>query len=109
VYGADYVPSLDRACDAIVKVRHSTALNDKVLGIIVGPHTFMSHGDGLAVVNDLDFSIRYEVGQAIVPDTSGLCRIATHEEKLLCAIDQIRLPRITAVFDGQPFVAVFIG
>jgi hypothetical protein len=110
VYGVGYVPTLERPTDAIVKVRHSTTFSNKILGVIVDDHTFMSHGDGLAVVvNDADYSIRYEVGQVLVPDISGLCRVATHEEKLLCAIDQIHLPRITAVFSGQPFVAVFIG
>jgi hypothetical protein len=49
VYGEDFVPSLDRATDAIVKVKQSTTLNPAVLGIIVGPDTFASHGDVLCV------------------------------------------------------------
>jgi hypothetical protein len=34
VYGDEYAPTLERACDAIVKVRPSTTLNTRVLGVI---------------------------------------------------------------------------
>jgi hypothetical protein len=81
VYGTDYVPTLDRARDAIVKVRHSTSLNAKVLGIIIDDHTFASHGDVLCrVINTEDWSIVYELGDVLVPDIQGLCRKSTHTE-----------------------------
>jgi hypothetical protein len=108
--GVPYVPTLDRACDAIVKVRHSTALNDKVLGIITDSRTFGSHGDILCrVINTVDWSIVYEVGEILVPDIQGLCRIATHTERKFAAYHQIHLPRITALFQECEFVAAFIS
>jgi hypothetical protein len=108
--GVPYVPSLDRACDAIVKVRHSTSLNDKVLGIITDDHTFSTHGDLLCrVINTEDWSIEYELGDTLVPDIQGLCRKATHTERKFAAYHQIHLPRITALFPECEFVAAFIG
>jgi hypothetical protein len=108
--GVPYVPSLDRACDAICKVRHSTSLNDKVLGIITDSHTFMSHGDCLCrVINTVDWSIVYELGDTLVPDIQGLCRKATHTERKFAANHQLHLPRITALFPGCEFVAAFMS
>jgi hypothetical protein len=110
VYGADYVPTLDRATDAIVKVRHSTSLNAKVLGIIIDDHTFANLGDMLCrVINTEDWSIVYDVGEILVPDIQGLCRKATHTERKVAAYHQIHLPRITALFPECEFVAAFIG
>jgi hypothetical protein len=108
--GVPYAPTLDRPCDAIVKVRHSISLNARVLGIITDDHTIASHGDVLCrVINTVDWSIVYELGQVLVPDIQGLCRAATHTERKFAANHQIHLPRITALFAECEFVAAFIG
>jgi hypothetical protein len=108
--GVPYVPTLDRATDAICKVRHSTSLNAKVLGIITDSHTFANSGDMLCrVINTEDWSIVYEVGDVLVPDIQGLCRKATHTERKFAADHQLHLPRITALFTECEFVACFIG
>jgi hypothetical protein len=104
VFGADYIPTLSRACDAIVKVKQSTALTSKVLGIIVGPNMFANSGDVLCVVVD-DV---YELGDLLVPDSSGLCRKAIEQEMLYAAIHRVPLPRITAIFPDQEFVGAFM-
>jgi hypothetical protein len=110
VYGTDYVPSLDRATDAICKVKHTKSFSSRIVGIITDYNQFASHGDLLCrVVNDSEYSIHYTVGDLLYPDESGMCRIATHEEKLLCAIEQIRLPKITWTLSDSEFVGAFIS
>jgi hypothetical protein len=109
VYGADYVPTLDRATDAIVKVRHSTAFSNRIVGIITDSHTFANSGDVLCVVvNETDYSIRYEVGDLLYRDSSGLCRRATQEEALLACIARVPLPKITWLEPGKSFVGCFM-
>jgi hypothetical protein len=104
VYGADYEATLARPCDAIVRVKQSTALSSAVLGIIVGPDTFASHGDVLCVVVNGE----YEIGQILVPDSSGLCKKATEQQMLFAAMYRINLPKITAIFPGKEYVAAFM-
>jgi hypothetical protein len=109
IYGVDYIPTLDRATDAIMKVRHCKSFSPRIVGIITDYNQFANLGDMLCrVINDSEFSIHYEVGQLLYPDESGLCRIATHEEKLLCAIEQIRLPKITRTIPDSEFVGCFM-
>jgi hypothetical protein len=104
VYGPDFEPTLDRACDAIVKVKQSNALNSAILGIIVGPDTFASHGDCLCLVVEGD----YEVGDLLVPHESGLCRRATEQEALWAMVHRVALPKITAMIPDREFVCCFI-
>jgi hypothetical protein len=104
VYGADYQATLARPCDAIVKVKQSTTLNSAVLGVIVGPDTFASHGDVLCLIIDGE----YEIGQILVPDSSGLCRKATEQQMPYAAMYRIALPKITAIFPGKEYVAAFM-
>jgi hypothetical protein len=107
--GVPYVPTLDRATDAICKVRHCKAFTPKIVGIITDYNQYASHGDILCrCVNDDQFSIKYEVGDLLFPDETGLCRVATHEEKLLCAIDQVCLPKITWTMPDSEFVGCFL-
>jgi hypothetical protein len=109
VYGVDYVPTMDRATDAICKVRHCKSFTPKIVGIITDYNQYSSHGDILCrCVNDDQFSIKYEVGDLLFPDETGLCRVATHEEKLLCAIDQVCLPKITWTMPDSEFVGCFL-
>jgi hypothetical protein len=110
VYGADYVPTLERATDAIMKVRHTNALTSKIVGIITASDTFANLGDILCVVaNDDQYSIKYEVGQLLVPDVSGLCRIAQEADLMFAMLYQIRLPKITWIMPDHKFVGAFIA
>jgi hypothetical protein len=110
VYGADYIPTLEHATDAICRVKHTNALSSKIVGIITDSQTMASHGDCLCVVaNDDQYSIKYEVGQLLVPDTSGLCRIAQEADLMFAMLYQIRLPKITWIMPNQKFVGAFIG
>jgi hypothetical protein len=104
VYGEDYTPTLDRATDAIVKVKQSNVLNSAVLGIIVDSEHFASHGDCLCIVVEGE----YEIGQLLVPDSSGVCRVATEQEALWSVVHRVPLPKITAIFEGEEFVACFL-
>jgi hypothetical protein len=106
VYGADFTPTLTRPCDAIVKVRPSTTLNTAILGIIVDDHTFASHGDVLATVIQ---GPTYEIGQLLVPDESGLCRIATEQEKRTITFEGLPRVRITGLVAGAEFVLAFMS
>jgi hypothetical protein len=108
--GVPYVPTLDRATDAICRVKHTNALSSKIVGIITDSQTMSSHGDLLCVVaNDDQYSIKYEVGQLLVPDTSGLCRIAQEADLMFAMLYQIRLPKITWIMPNQKFVGCFIA
>jgi hypothetical protein len=104
VYGTGYKPTLSRACDAICRVKQSTALSARVLGIIVGADSFASHGDCLCTVVDAE----YQLGDLLVPDSSGLCRKATEQECMYAAIHRVPLPRITTIFPQQEFVGAFL-
>jgi hypothetical protein len=105
VYGSGYVPTLERATDAIVKVKQCTSVNSKIMGIITKWNQFMTHGDGLCrVVDDT-----YTLGDILVPDETGLCRKASQEEALFCTINQIHLPRVSAkISDNAEIVAIFM-
>jgi hypothetical protein len=105
VYGANYIPTLDRATDAIVKVRQSACISRKILGIITSADKFASHGDAVARVVDGS----YELGDLIIPDASGLCRKASEEEALFLCINGCPKVRITAkIADNAEIVAEFI-
>jgi hypothetical protein len=105
VYGINYVPTLERATDAIVKVKQCTSVNSKIMGIITKWNQFMTHGDGLCrVVDDT-----YTLGDILVPDETGLCRKASQEEALFCTINQIHLPRVSAkISNNAEIVAIFM-
>jgi hypothetical protein len=106
---ADYVPTLDRATDAICKIKHTKSFSSRIVGIITDYDTFGSHGDVLCrVVNDSEYSIKYEVGQLLYPRETGLCRIATQEEALLAVISGVPLPKITWTQSDLEFVGCFI-
>jgi hypothetical protein len=107
VYGQDYIPTLDRATDAIVKVKPSTTLNPAILGIITDSHTFANSGDVLCVVVQSD-ATTYAVGDMLTPDSSGLCRKASDEERRYIKNHGLPRVRITALFPGKEFVACFI-
>jgi hypothetical protein len=105
VDGIAYEPTLDRTSDAIVKVKPSTTLNSAILGIIVNDHTFASAGDCLVVVLQ---GPTYNVGDVLCPDSTGVCRKATEQEKRDIVFDGLPRVRITALFPGKEFVACFI-
>jgi hypothetical protein len=104
VYGIDYIPTLDRATDAIVRVKQSTTLNSKIIGIITKNDTFMSHGDVLCrVVLDT-----YSLGDILTADESGLMRKANEQDKLFMLMNSILMPKITALFLDKDYCACFI-
>jgi hypothetical protein len=107
VDGVPYTPTLDRACDAIVKIKPSTTLNSAILGIITDDHTFANSGDVLCVVVQSD-ATTYAVGDMLTPDSSGLCRKATDDERRYIKNHGLPRVRITALFPGKEFVACFI-
>jgi hypothetical protein len=93
-----------------MKVRHCKALSKRIIGIITDYNQFMSHGDGLAVVdNDSEYSIKYEVGDVLVPSESGLCRKAEEQDLMFAMMYQIKLPRIMALLPDREFVAIFMS
>jgi hypothetical protein len=81
--------------DCICKVKLSTALNTKVLGIITSEDSFASHGDVLVVVDDGE----YHLGDLLIPTQTG-ARIATEDEKLFIMINGLPRVRITCI-DGR--------
>jgi hypothetical protein len=104
--GMPYVPTLDRPCDAICKVKPSSTLNNRILGIIVGPNTFANLGDCLCVVK---LGPRYEVGDLLAPDISGVCRRATDDEKIIIMLNGLPRVRITGILPNDcQFVLAFI-
>jgi hypothetical protein len=106
VYGTDYIPTLERSCDAIVKIKQSNTLNPKIIGIITDQNNFMSHGDVLCrVIDDI-----YNIGDLLVPDTTGLFGKGTQDEITICAVNQIHLPKVTARVPGNnEIVACFMS
>jgi hypothetical protein len=107
VYDSGYIPTLNRPCDAICKVRPATELTAKVIGIIADDHTIISHGDCLVVVKQ---GPTYEVGDILTVDSSGLCRKADEQDKLFMLMNRVPMPKITIVFPPPcEFVACFIG
>jgi hypothetical protein len=105
VYGSDYTPTLTRATDAIVKVTASNTLNNKILGIITDEHTFANLGDVLCVVVQ---GPTYRIGDILAPDESGLCRVATDDERRFIKNNGLPRVRITGLIPGKEFVLAFI-
>jgi hypothetical protein len=106
VDGVAYVPTLSRSCDAIVKVRPTNTLSIRVLGIIADSTTLITHGDCLVVVKQ---GPSYQLGQLLVPDISGVCRIATEEDKRTIMFEGLPRVRITGLVPGQEFVLAFMS
>jgi hypothetical protein len=105
--GITFVPTLSRPCDAIVKVRHTNTLSTKLLGIIANSNTIITHGDCLAVVK---LGPKYEIGQLLVPDIKGVCRIATEEDKRTIMFEGLPRVRITGIpTNDEPFVLAFMS
>jgi hypothetical protein len=104
VYGADYEPTLDRATDAICKVKASNVLNSRIVGIITDYDRFANSGDVLMrVVDDV-----YSLGELLVPDISGLCRkCADDGERLSLVLNGCPRAKITTITPGGEFVACF--
>jgi hypothetical protein len=104
VYGVDYIPTLDRATDAICKVKQSTTLNSKIVGVITKNNEFMSHGDVLCrIILDT-----YTLGDILTVDESGLMRKANEQDKLYMLMNSILMPKITALFLDKDYCACFI-
>jgi hypothetical protein len=105
VYGDNYTPSTDKACDAIVKVKQTNILSGKVLGIIVDADKFATHGDVVCRVDEDE----YELGDILTPSSTGLTRKATQEERLLMLICGVPMVKITAkISDNSEVVCCFI-
>jgi hypothetical protein len=104
VYGVDYVPTLDRATDAICKVKQSTTLNSRIVGVITKGDTFAIGGDCLCrVVDDV-----YCVGDILTADVTGLMRRADDNDRLFMMLNAIPRPKITALFLDKNYVAVML-
>jgi hypothetical protein len=104
--GVAYTPTLSRATDAITKVKSTNMLSTRVLGIITSQNTYASHGDVLVVVKQ---GPSYQLGQLLVPDISGVCRIATEEDKRTIMFEGLPRVRITGLVQGQEFVLAFMS
>jgi hypothetical protein len=67
---------LDYPTNAICKMKLSTTLNSRILGIITSENKFANLGDVVCkVVYD-----NYSLGDWLVPSSDGLCRKATDDE-----------------------------
>jgi hypothetical protein len=104
VYGVDYIPTLDRATDAIVKVKQSTTLNSKIVGVITKNNEMSTHGDALCrVVDDI-----YAIGDILTVHDSGLMKKADDNDRLFMLLNAIPRPKITALFIDKTYVAVML-
>jgi hypothetical protein len=81
--------------DCICKVKLSTTLNTKIMGIITKDDTFASHGDVLVIVDDGE----YHLGDLLVPTATG-AKTASEEEKLFIMINGLPRVRVTSC-DGS--------
>jgi hypothetical protein len=92
--------------DCICKVKQSTSLNKKIVGIITSENDFASHGDVIVKVNSLD---GLEVGDILAPDSTGYARKATEGDLMYMMLHSIPMPKITCLETGiEGFVACFI-
>jgi hypothetical protein len=92
--------------DCICKVKQSTSLNKKIVGIITSENDFASHGDVLVKVNSLD---GLEIGDILVPDTTGYARKANDGDLMYMMLHSIPMPKVTSLNTGiDNMVATFI-
>jgi hypothetical protein len=104
--GTVYTPTLDRACDAIVKVKPSIGLNTRILGVIVSSDTMTSHGDCLCVVKH----DHYNIGDLLIPGADGVCiRSTDDKDKLYIMLNGLPRVRVTGIIPNQDFVLAFIS
>ena len=92
--------------DCICKVRTSTSLNKRIVGIICSEDEFASHGDVYVRVNDIN---GLEVGDILCPDENGYGKKADEAELMLMVLHAIPRPKITSLdtaFEG--YVACFL-
>jgi hypothetical protein len=52
---------------------------------------------------------RYELGDILTVDQSGVCRKADEQDKLFMLMNGIPMPKITILFPGKEFVGCFIA
>ena len=92
--------------DCICQVKQSTSLNKKIVGIITSEKDFASHGDVLVRVNSLE---GLEVGDILIPDSTGFARKAAESELMFIMMYGIPLVKITSLETGiENMVATFI-
>ena len=93
--------------DCICKVKQSTSLNKKIVGIICSENDFASHGDVLVRVNSLE---GLEIGDILCPDSNGFTRKATESDLMFMMLHSIPMPEITCLETGiENMVATFIN
>jgi hypothetical protein len=92
--------------DCICKVKQSTTLNKKIVGIITSEKDFASHGDVLVKVNSLD---GLEIGDILCPDDKGYGKKASETDLMYMMLHAIPRPKITSLdtaFEG--YIACFL-
>ena len=92
--------------DCICKVKQSSSLNSKIVGIICSEDKFASHGDVLVkVVPDT-----YELGDILCPDENGYGKKASEVDVMFMMLHSIPRPKITSINTGRDgYVACFMG
>jgi hypothetical protein len=105
VYGSDYMPSLERATDAITKIRVSQGLTAQFWGVITNNNEFSTHGDVVVrVVEDT-----YRIGNCLAPGPDGLFHRATNDENMFMLLNGCPRVRVAApVADNAEIICAFI-
>lgn len=91
--------------DCICKVKISTDLNKRVIGIICGENLFASHGDVLVkVIPDES----YEIGDILKPSTNGFGVKASTEDMQFMMLHAIPRAKITSIIDANTVAAFLV-
>jgi hypothetical protein len=95
---------LDYPTDAIYKMKLSTTLNSRILGIITSENKFGNLGDVVCkAVYD-----NYSLGDWLVPSPEGFCRKVTDDERTIISLNRIISPRVTVLYPNSEFVCCFM-
>ena len=91
--------------NCICKVKQSSSLNSKIVGIICSEDKFASHGDVLVkVVPDT-----YELGDILCPDDKGYGKKASETDLMYMMLHAIPRPKITSLDTAvEGYVACFL-
>jgi hypothetical protein len=105
VYGDKFIPSLERATDAITKVKISNNLSASFWGVIVSDDTFANVGDVIVRVVDGIYS----PGDVLAPGAGGYFHKATDPEKYFINMQGCPRVKVAAkIADNAEIVCAFI-
>jgi hypothetical protein len=105
VYGSGYIPSLEKATDAITKIKVSSGLSAQFWGVITNNNEFSTHGDAVVrVVEDT-----YTIGDVLAPGSGGLFHKASDQEKLFIMMNGCCRVKVAApISDNAEIICAFL-